>query len=229
MYTVTATAHSGATGSTPVGGSSRSARSARAVRVRLTVGHRSLVPVVQVRILHPQRGAGGARPDVHPPCKRKAAGSSPATGSSASSASSANAVRTLALSHGRRTGVQRCLASSACSVRYRGCPRCPGQLDGASSGLLSRHVWVRFPPRGQPWRGGRSGESRLPFKQDTLRVRGPSALLGQCPCSSTGGAPMTIHCGQSPARGTRAAGKGPGPVQLARSVGLSHRPRLVSL
>ena len=31
--------------------------------------------------------------------------------------------------HGRRTGVQCCLASSACSVRYRGCPPCKSFRD----------------------------------------------------------------------------------------------------
>lgn len=70
------------------------------------------------------------------------------------------------------------------------------------TGLMIRPTRVRFPPPPRPdssvgrapvrhtggrrfesasgyaWRGGRRGKSRLPFKQDTLRVRGPSALLG---------------------------------------------------
>jgi hypothetical protein len=159
--------------------------------------------------------AGEARQDEHPPCKREAAGSSPATGSAnfccqrstdgpcAALVRRRLSVRIRPLALGRRTGVQCCLANSACSVRYRGCPLRPdGQIGKGTwprtrfsrgstprpgtyvSGLWLSLVRALGPdPRGRAFesrqpdarRGGRSGQSRPAFTRDTLRVRGPSA------------------------------------------------------
>jgi hypothetical protein len=53
----------------------------------------------------------------------------------------------MACNIGRRTGVQRCLANSACSVRYRGGPRstCPGSRTGICTCLRNRSLRVRLP------------------------------------------------------------------------------------
>jgi hypothetical protein len=48
---------------------------------------------------------------------------------------------------GRRTGVQCCPANSARSVRYRGCPRCPGSPNGRGAALRLRRLGVRIPRR----------------------------------------------------------------------------------
>jgi hypothetical protein len=103
-------------------------------------------------------------------------GSTPAAGSHASPP------RWLSL--GRRTGVQRCPANSACSVRYRGCPRlggttsttCPGSPTAGGTAFRARTVCVRIAlrVRNSTWCRSSIGQSAGPSSR-RQRVRFPSA------------------------------------------------------
>ena len=102
-------------------------------RVGSSVGRRALNAESDVRILARELHADEAQQAMRRSCKADIASSSLAVGSMPAQH---DRWRTVLVKprirvesgrwlQGRRTGVQRCLASSACSVRYRGCPPCP--------------------------------------------------------------------------------------------------------
>ena len=120
--------------------------------------------------------AGEARQDEHPSCKGKAAGSSPATGSSGQRSTDGPcaalvrrrlSVRIRPLALGRRTGVQCCLANSACSVRYRGCPLRPDGQIGKGTWPRTRFLGVRLPVRVRMSAGCGSA-----WSEHSVRIRG---------------------------------------------------------